>query len=211
MINLQRCKECLDNPEFTDEYFLKIHFYVEGILKRLMLFGLRKMGLQYKTAVTFIKRYDSKNIEFLIDDTFKILRIDGAIIRGISRFDELKEFVIEFSSKYRNLRVHGLYDKITDNNLLQALVGCDYHFIKKLEIILERAKIPSFYEKPSAWVGVNKGTVSSVGQLNGINLSGRLHEPSKMKYSAERVLETLLYVQSRCNLPLKIKRMSKND
>ena len=207
MINLQQCKKCIDNPEFTDEYFLKIHFYVEGILKRIMLFGLRKMGLQYKTSVKWIRQYNSKTVENLINDTFKILKIDQNIVKGVSKFNELKEYVIEFSSKYRNLRVHGLYDKITDYNLLQALIGCDYYFIKILETVLEKAKIPSFYEKPSAW-GIKKGTISNVENLNGIILSGSLQGPKTMKYSTGKVLETLYNMELKNGKSI-IKKQSK--
>jgi hypothetical protein len=201
----------MHNPEFTDEYFLKIHFYVEGILKRLMLFGLRKLGLQYRTAINFIKKYNSHTIENLIDDTFRLLKIDPKIINGVSKFSELKNYVIEFSSKYRNLRVHGIYDKISDSNLLQALIGCDYYFIRKLEIILKKANIPSFYEKPSAWVEIKRGKFNNISQLNGVNLSGQIQE-QKMKYSAENVLETLLYVQSKSkeDIPLTIKKRNKS-
>jgi hypothetical protein len=208
MINLQRCKECLDKPEFTDEYFLKIHFYLEGIFKRIMLFGLRKLKMQYKTATKFIRLYNSGSVENLINDTFEILRIDNNVIKGVSKFDELKKYVIEFSSKYRNLRVHGLYDKITNHDLLQALIGCDYYFIKKLETILKRANIPSFYEKPSTW-GIKKGTVTNVGDiLIYVKLSGFIQEPKKMKYSIEKVLETINYLQSKDGIPL-IKNKSK--
>jgi len=196
MINLQRCRECIDNPEFTDEYFLNIHFYIEGILKRIMLFGLRKLGLQYKTATKFIKLYNSRSVENLINDTFEILKIDRNIIKKVSKFDDLKKCVIDFSSEYRNFRVHGLYDKITNHNLLKALVGCDYCFIKKLEEILERAKIPSFYEKPSAW-GIKKGTITNIEELkNRIKLSGFIQGHPKTKISVEKVLAIINYIQS---------------
>jgi hypothetical protein len=58
MLSLTQMQERLANKTTSDAAFLETHICVEGLLKRVLLIGLRLHGVQYRDARQFIKVYN---------------------------------------------------------------------------------------------------------------------------------------------------------
>jgi len=57
MMSLTECKKILAETEISSEYFLRLHFCVEAVIRRLFLIGLRLKGIQFRTAQTIAEEY----------------------------------------------------------------------------------------------------------------------------------------------------------
>jgi hypothetical protein len=50
MMYLGRAQKTLASKAVSPQQFIKLHIAAEGIIKRLLFIGLRKNGVQYRTA-----------------------------------------------------------------------------------------------------------------------------------------------------------------
>ncbi|OQA93942.1 MAG: hypothetical protein BWY27_00008 [Bacteroidetes bacterium ADurb.Bin234] len=164
MIELSKCKTILEQKNISDEYFIKLHITLEGYLKRLLFIGLRTKDVQYKTAQESITKYH-EILPNMISKIWLILGIDYKNdLLKFGKYKILEEYVLNFTSKYRNYRVHGIYDEIKDHELLRCLILIDKAFINEIEKYLKTKKMPSAFDEPKKW-GAKVSKIKSVDDV----------------------------------------------
>jgi len=151
MVQLRKCKEVFEQNEISDQYFLNLHFYVEGFLKRLLFIGLRLSDVQYKAAQDAITKYHEP-LPLMIQKAFILSGFDYK--NGLCKFKDYKkieEYFIGFSSKYRNYRVHGILDTLKDEELIEMLITIDKLYISIIVEFIKSNNKPSVFDKPKDW------------------------------------------------------------
>jgi hypothetical protein len=72
-------------------------------------------------------------------------------------FSKLLDLYMNFTSHYRNKRVHGIEKAYKDKDLLKLLIEIDLRFINKLLDFLKETYSLSPFDKPEKW-GAEQGT-----------------------------------------------------
>ncbi len=185
MLALKQCKKILNKNEISDEYFLELHFCIEGCIKRLLFIGLRLNGVEYKTARESIDKY-YKPFYKMLEQAFSLTGFDyQKDLCEYKNYKEIEEFFLGFSTKYRNYRVHGVMDKISskNNELLKTLIRLDKLFIKTINDFIAEKKGITIFDEPKKW-GAKKGTINSLEEVFGSILNAGV---TKRKYSKDEV------------------------
>ncbi len=151
MIKLGECQKVLSAVEESDSYFLKQHFYIEGFLKRLLFIGLRLNDVQYNMAEEVIIAYHEP-LEKMIERAWTISGFDykNDVVK-FGAFKDLEGFFVNYTAKYRNYRVHGIYDEIEDPDLLRLLTTINYRYYKICNEYISHKGKPSVFDKPIKW------------------------------------------------------------
>jgi hypothetical protein len=144
MLSLAQMRKRLANKTISDADFLETHICVEGLLKRVLLIGLRVRGVQYRDARQFIKVYNPGGLKKTIPKTLKLLDITPG-----PKLRELTELVVEVTAKYRNLRVHGIRGPFNDTAFLKLLINIDREFMIELRRIVQQEKGADIFDKPA--------------------------------------------------------------
>ncbi len=166
MVALKQCQKILNKNEISDEYFLELHFCIEGCIKRLLFIGLRLNGVEYKTARESIDKY-YKPFPSMLEVAFSLAGFDyKKDLCKYKNYKEIEEFFLGFSTKYRNYRVHGVMDKISskNNELLKTLITLDKLFIKTINDFIAEEKGVTIFDKPRKW-GAKKGTINNFKEV----------------------------------------------
>lgn len=151
MIELKKIKKILANEDNSDEFFIRLHIALEGYLKRLLFIGLRKNNVQYKTGLEAIVKYHSR-LPDMISKIWTLLGINYKNdVLKYGKYQILEEYMLNFTSKYRNYRVHGIYDEIRDQELLNVLIIIDKKYILEIEEYFKSKKLPSAFDEPKKW------------------------------------------------------------
>lgn len=177
LISLKHCEDTLNDATITDKQALDIHICVEGYFKRLFFIGLRLHEVQYVTAQQVMQRYWSRSLKELMKKAWDVSGIgyDGAT--KYSGYLEVERFVTTFSAHYRNQRVHGSQDEITDQRLLAAIIGVDKEIVRVSEQICEVTVGCSAFDKPGRW-GAGRGRTEEVADVfQRLELRENRHEP----------------------------------
>jgi len=151
MMSLTSFRKILAENAITDDYFLRLHFCIEAIIRRLFLIGLRLQGVQFRIAQTIVDEYPPMGLEKHLKNVFDHCGIDYAELKTHDKYAKLEELFFNFTSPWRNRRVHGLSSNITDTELLKHLITADKRFIKELETSLKKMGKPSFFDTPKKW------------------------------------------------------------
>jgi hypothetical protein len=151
MLSLTQMQKRLANKNCLDADFLEMHICVEGLLKRALFIGLRLHKVQYRDAQQFIKVYNPNGVKTLIKQALKLLDIPVA---ASPKFEALEELVVEFTAKWRNLRLHDIHDEITDKPLLKLLIGIDRAFMLELCRLIKQEKKAGVFDKPALFKAV---------------------------------------------------------
>ena len=151
MMSLAVLHKILAEKEITDDYFLRLHFCIEAIIRRLFLIGLRLEGVQFRIAQTIVNEFPAMGLETHMKKVFDYCGIDYSKLEAHSKYIELEKLFFNFTSCWRNRRVHGLISNITDTELLKLLINADKLFIKELEAMLKKMGKPSFFDSPKKW------------------------------------------------------------
>jgi hypothetical protein len=162
-MNLTECKKILDETGISDEYFLRLHFCVEAIIRRLFLIGLRLKGMQFRTAQSFVDEYHPR-LRDHIRNVFGCCGVDYDKLLASEKYATLEKLFFEFTSRWRNQRVHGLYPVITDTELLKLLITADKSFINEIEAMLKKMGKPSLFDTPGKW-GATRGKTKDVAAV----------------------------------------------
>ena len=132
MVNLKRLKDLFSNPpqDFTTKTFIEIHEGVEAYFRRLLIIGLRLNQVQYNTSIEVIRRLWTNNPD-LLKNLIYLISFRSKSLNDFQQsnpdFKELLELFFDFTSRYRNLIVQGVDDKINDPTTLKYLIMTDYY------------------------------------------------------------------------------------
>jgi hypothetical protein len=184
---LGKIKLTLAEKTVSDEYFLRLHFCVEALLKRLFFIGLRLKGVQYKFSQMVAVTYH-EGISSYIKTALRLCGIDHAELKRFNNYEVLEDLFINFSSQYRNQRVHGIRDEYTNPELLTALIQTDKGFVSELESFLKKTKRPSLFAPPGKW-GAGRAKPKSLAAVYQ-ELSLTQHK-ERSKYTKEAALKKL--------------------
>ena len=164
MISLSQLKTVLDaNPKPSgSEDFLRLHRYLEGYIKRVMLIGLRLNRVQYENSRKIVES-TYINTANLIDKVLVLLDQSGRkhkkVITGLKKtyggFFELKDLLLKFTFVYRNRLAHGTIGELKDQNLLDYLYHVNRSFYKEFEQLLKKEYRHSAFERPRDWGAKN--------------------------------------------------------
>ena len=149
-MTLTECKKILAETGISDEYFLRLHFCVEAIIRRLFLIGLRLKGMQFRIAQSFVDDYHA-GLRDHIRKVFCCCGVDYDDFKASNKYACLEKLFFEFTSRWRNRRVHGLYPAITDTELLKLLINTDKSFVNEIEAMLKKMGKPSLFDTPGKW------------------------------------------------------------
>jgi len=190
MISLSQLKTVLEgNPEPPgSERFLRLHRYLEGYIKRVMLIGLRLKGVQYENSrkileITYI------NTANLIDKVLVLLDQSdskhNAVIKNLRKthwaFFELKDLVLKFTSVYRNRLVHGTIGELKDQGLIDYLYHVDRSFYREFEQLLKSEYGHSAFERPGDW-GAKNGIQEKIeNTVKRLALGSLVKEPMSLR------------------------------
>ena len=164
MIVLSECQRVLSSIEVSDDYFLKQHFYMEGFFKRLLFIGLHLNSVQYKTAQDVITTYH-ESLEKMIERAWTLSGFDYKNdVSEYGNYKNLEGYFVKFTAKYRNYRVHGIYDEIKDNELLLLLVTINSKYFKVCNDYISNKGKPSVFNEPKNW-GATRGNKEDVAQV----------------------------------------------
>jgi hypothetical protein len=191
MASLEKCKALLSKKSKTDAYFLKLHFCVEALIKRLLFIGLRLNNVQYKDAQGFLTRYDPQGLRNMLKRAWELIGISENELAAYPKYQKLRELVFEFTAKYRNDRVHGKRDEITSKDILELLITIDKLFIDQMRTILKDKKNADIFDKPKQF---NAGKVNDKRDSQDILkkvIGGRGRLFDNPKYTPEEVKEIL--------------------
>ena len=165
MLYLEQAKKTLASQEISQPQFIKIHLTVEGIIKRLLFIGLRKNGVQYKTAQQAIAEYYESNKTTILEKAWNLCGIDyQKTVSADPAYKTMENLFLAFSSKYRNILVHGNDGALHDIELVKTLIQVDKKFIQSIEFALKNNNKPSFFEPPKAW-GIKNGTITDIDEV----------------------------------------------
>jgi hypothetical protein len=178
----------INETEISDDYFLRLHFCVEAMLKRVLLIGLRLNGVQYRMAQIIAEIYHDP-LHTYIDKAFGLWQITQTEMETFGNYKQLKDLFLKFTSYYRNKRVHGLAKAYTDTELLELCINIDKSFIKEIEKFLVKKYKLSLFDTPSAW-GAKRGIKKDSGAVYK-ELLNKNKFPSKPEYTKEKVREIL--------------------
>jgi hypothetical protein len=147
------CRKILEETGVSDDYFLRLHFCVEALLKRLMLIGLRLKGLQYALAETISETYHA-GIRDVLSTAFALCGIDYEKLKHFGSYAVLESLFLKYSAPCRNRRVHGVSPEYTDPEMLGLLIGIDKAFVEEIQAFLKQNNRPSLFDPPRKWGAV---------------------------------------------------------
>jgi len=187
MLSKAQCIKIINETEISDEYFLRLHFCVEAVIKRLFLIGLRLQGVQFAIAKKIVEEYPMMGLKKQIKKVFGYCNIDYNKHLTSGNYAQLETLFFEFTSRHRNRRVHGLSPAIVDKELLKLLINADKKFIMEIEATIKALGKPSVFDTPKKWGAdyVTDKTASTVFT----NLFGR--ENPELPLPEEKVAEIL--------------------
>jgi hypothetical protein len=76
MLYLARAQKTLASKTVSPQQFIKLHLTVEGIIKRLLFIGLRRNGVQYKTAQQAVAEYHEIKKDVILEKAWDLCGID---------------------------------------------------------------------------------------------------------------------------------------
>jgi uncharacterized protein with HEPN domain len=94
MMSLAECKKIITEKEITDDHFLRQHFCVEAIIKRLFLIGLRLQGVQYRIAQTIAEEYPAMGLKNHLIKVFDLCGVDYTQLKTIGKYNQLEELFL---------------------------------------------------------------------------------------------------------------------
>lgn len=173
MISKKLIKSRLNNTPnpIREQDFLDMHIAVEGYLKHLFLVGLRLKGCTYKESVQVIRgsyirvNSDSFKAAFILMNCNT--RWHQMKIRN-NRLKELESLLANYTSKVRNIIVHGNYYPYQANEL-ELLYNIDKAFLQELEITVSHYfRGNTILNNTPKDFGASKGTIIGIAQIESI-------------------------------------------
>lgn len=156
MISLQKLKvlKTLSPVSPTSDEFIKIHKGVEGYMRRLLFIGIRLNNVKYSTALEVINLSYLNNPELIK----KCIVLVSCTRHNITDFETqnpdlkvLLDLFFTFTSIYRNRLVHGIYEKIDNQELLKHCYYIDKYLITEFETTLYQLGYKSAFDSPTEW------------------------------------------------------------
>jgi hypothetical protein len=164
MLNLERAQQTIAESAVSLPYFIKLHLTVEGLFKRLLFIGLRKNGIQYKTAEQAIAEY-WEPANHVIKKAWTLCGMDYKhTVLSDPQYKIMQNLFTGFTSKYRNCLIHGNDGALHNEELVKTLIQVDKLFIRSIETVLKTNNKPSLFEPPRAW-GIKPGTITSLDEV----------------------------------------------
>lgn len=171
MISKKLIKNRLNNTPnpMREQDFLDMHIAVEGYLKHLFLVGLRLQDCTYKESVKMIRVSYIKVNSSSFKAAFRLMRCRTSWHQMKSRNNRLKELDSlfgDYTSKVRNIIIHGNYFPYKANEL-ELLYNIDKAFLQELELTISayfRGK--SILNNTPKDFGAGKGTISNITQID---------------------------------------------
>lgn len=170
MISLTNLKKKINEApdEITSADFLRMHQYVEGYLRRLQLIGLRLNNVQYATSRELIQLTYLNN-RALLEAVFKLISKGNLKLHAAeAKHPNLKiltELFFNLAAIYRNRLVHGVLDKIRDEELLQMCYQVDRYLIIELERVMQAEFQHSAFDPPKSWGATTIRTTETIDQI----------------------------------------------
>ncbi|MDR3046077.1 MAG: hypothetical protein LBU51_00485 [Bacteroidales bacterium] len=194
MVVLENCKKLLSKKSKTDTYFLDLHFCLEALIKRLLFIGLRLNGVQYKDAQNFLARYDPMGLKKSLNKAWELIGISLQELECYPNYQVLYKLVFEFTSQYRNARVHDKKNKYDNKDLLELLITIDKRFIDEIRKILKEKKNADIFDKPKQFGAVTVRERRDPEEIlqKVFNKQGRLTTESKYSIEEARTMVTNL-------------------
>jgi hypothetical protein len=201
MIAIKQLKSVLSSKEMrkTSDDFFKIHRYIEGYIKRVLVIGLRLNGVQYNNSVKIAESTYIKTAA-LIEKALILLNQSGnkqqrPISTLKNKYKELfilNNLFLEFTSPYRNRLAHGTIEILHDQELVNYLCHVDQSFYKEFENFLLNEFGYSAFDKPSAW-GAKQGQPQQIKDtVKKLHLGSIVSEPLELS-AVQKMLSNTSY------------------
>lgn len=160
MLALAKIQEYYLSNEVSDNLALNLHIAVEAYLRRLIFIGLRKNGVQYDIANRCTSKiyYGKHSQELKV--ICQLLEIDIDELKRFKSFGKIDDFFLNYTSKYRNKRVHGSLGASSDEDYLLSIIKIDKAYIRVFEDFFKSKKLHSAFNKPRLWCNKVQGTIS---------------------------------------------------
>jgi len=187
-MTLTDCKKIISKKDISDSHFLKLHFCVEDIYRRLFFIGLRKRGVYYKTAKKISESYYNPNHKEYYDTIFSYCEINKSGLLTNKKFKTLLDLYMNFTSFHRNKRVHGIANAYKDKEFLKLLIKVDKDLIKEILTFLKLSYKLDIFDKPKNW-NIKRGNKEDTDNIyNELYSKGLL---KKKIYTKEQVAQKL--------------------
>lgn len=170
MISKKLIKNRLNNTPnpIRQQDFLDMHIAVEGYLKHLFLVGLRLQGCTYKESVKVIQSHHIKLNSDTFKAAFRLMKSKKSwhqIKNKAKRLRELEKLCYDYTSKVRNIIVHGNFYRYKSDEL-KLLYEIDKAFIEELELTMEKLfKGNTILKNTPTNFGAKKGTISDISKI----------------------------------------------
>lgn len=160
---MARLQSVIAEDTVSAEYFLRLHICVEALLKRWLFIGLHLKGVQYKTAQTAVRLHHD-GIASLLELLPELCGLSYTGLKVSGNYKTLEDLFLNFSAKYRNYMVHGIFGNIGDGETLTLLIKTDKRFICEIQSFIEANGKPSLFAKPGAW-GTPKASPATIEEV----------------------------------------------
>ena len=190
MLTLTEIRTTIESTEISDEQFLNLHIVIESYLKRLLLIGLRNKNVQYKTATKCVNKFYVQPSE-MMKLIWKLLNISSKELENDKTYTPINNAHLNFTSVYRNKRLHGVISEIEDKDLLILLIKLDKAYIQLLENCCKRIKNASCFDPPKKWGITKRGTINNVDEVMLSILNKRNNSKQMTRDDAEKLVKKL--------------------
>jgi len=196
MVSLKNLKKVLfEEPESLDsDLFLRNHKYLEGYFRRCILIGLRINNVKYQTAQNVISLTYQNNRQ-LLDTIFLLLSKNNKTLISIKNkhadFKELLKLFFDFTSIYRNRLVHGVINKIHDDQVLKYCYLIDKYLMLEFERVLKIEFSKSVFDKPKDWGAKTIRSKETIEQIRlRLQLGKLVKDPLKIETVKRNISKT---------------------
>lgn len=190
MLPISEMQEIINSSEISDKHFLNLHITIESYIKRLVLIGLRNKGAQYKVAEKCANKFYVQPSE-MMKIIWGLLDISNEELVEDKTYTSINNCHLNFTSVYRNERLHGVIPEIQDEGLLKLLIKLDKAYINLLEKTCQRLRKASCFDTPKKWGISKKGVITDEDEVMENLLKNKKKTKKMSRDEAEKIVQNL--------------------
>ena len=190
MLTISEMQETINSAEISDKHFLNLHIVIESYIKRLVLIGLRNKGSQYKVAKNCVNKFYVQPSE-MMKTVWRLLDISNKELEEDKAYTPINNCHLNFTSVYRNERLHGVISEIQDEKLLELLIKLDKAYINSLEKTCQRLRKASCFDPPKKWGISRKGVIIDEDEVMEKLLKNKKKTKKMSRDEAEKIVQKL--------------------
>jgi len=190
MLTISEMQETINSSEISDKHFLNLHITIESYIKRLLLIGLRNKGAQYEVAKKCVNKFYAQPSE-MMKIVWRLLDISNKELEEDKTYTPINNCHLNFTSFYRNQRLHGVIPEIQDESFLELLIKIDKAYINLLEKTCQRLRKASCFDTPKEWRISKKGVITDEDEVMENLLKNKKKTKKMSRDEAETIVQNL--------------------